>query len=141
MRRGAKFPSMPMRSKIFALLAGAAAGSAAPPLPQVHEVRMTGRFVPAETTARAGDTVRFILQSGGPHNIQFFADSMSGGALRLLEGAMGGKEKVGPVSSPMLVLEKETYEIAVPALPPGRYPFVCLPHQGSRMLGALIVMP
>ena len=131
-----------MRSKIFALTFGIASATAARVPPAIHEVRMTGRFLPAETRARAGDTVRFINQSGGPHNIQFFADSISEAARKLLEGAMrGGEDKIGPVSSPMLVLEDETYEIAVPALEPGRYPFVCLPHHGSRMLGVLVVVP
>ena len=99
---------------------------------------MVSRFVPAAVTANPGDTLRFINQSGGPHNIQFFADSMPAEAGRLLDAAMLG-EKIAPLSSPLLVLDNATYDIAVPALPPGRYPFVCLPHFGSRMLGALIV--
>lgn len=109
-----------------------------PSAPMVYEIRMTSRFLPAVTTASPGDTLRFLNQSGGPHNIQFFADSISVEARRLLEAAMPG-EKIGPLSSPLLVLDNATYEIAVPALPPGRYPFVCLPHFGSRMLGSLVI--
>ena len=105
-----------------------------------HEVRMTGRFIPAETSAQPGDTLRFINQSGGPHNIQFFADSMPEAARRLLEQEMRATEKIVPVSRQMPVLENDRDERAVRALPPGRYPFVCLPHHGSRMLGALIVV-
>lgn len=106
----------------------------------VHEIRMTSRFVPGRTVARAGDTLRFINQSGGPHNIQFFADSIPEEARALLERAMPGA-KIAPLSSPLLISENDTYDIAVPALAPGRYPFVCLPHSGSRMLGALEVVP
>lgn len=112
----------------------------APPAPRVHQIRMTSRFLPGETAARAGDTLRFINQTGGPHNIQFFVDSIPESARVLLEGAMPG-EKIGPLSSPLLLNDNDKYEIAVPALPPGRYPFVCLPHFASRMLGALIVVP
>src|SRR5688572_18195046 len=49
--------------------------------------------------------------------------------------------KIAPLSSPLLITENDVYEIAVPALSPGRYPFVCLPHFGSRMLGTLEVVP
>jgi plastocyanin len=112
----------------------------APQAPGVREIWMSSRFVPGETTARAGDTLRFINQTGGPHNIQFFVDSIPEAARVLLEGAMPG-EKIGPLSSPVLLNENDRYEIAVPALPPGRYPFVCLPHFASRMLGALLVTP
>ena len=109
-----------------------------PTAPKVHDIRMTSRFLPALTTASPGDTLRFINQSGGPHNIQFFADSIPEDARKLLAAAMTG-EKLDELSSPLLVLDNATYEIAVPALPPGRYPFVCLPHYGSRMLGSLVI--
>ena len=114
------------------------AGQATPPA--VHEIRMTSRFVPGRLVARAGDTLRFINQTGGPHNLQFFADSIPEEARVLLERAMPGN-KIAPLSSPLLITENAVYEIAVPALSPGRYPFVCLPHFGSRMLGSLDVMP
>lgn len=109
-------------------------------VPTVHEIRMTSRFVPGRTVARAGDTLRFINQSGGPHNIQFFGDSIPEEARMLLERAMAGA-KIAPLSSPLLITENDKYDIAVPALAPGRYPFVCLPHAGSRMLGTLEVVP
>ena len=123
---------------LVALVGIAPAGQA--PAPAVHEIRMTSRFVPGLTVARAGDTLRFINQTGGPHNIQFFADSIPEPARVLLEGAMPGA-KIAPLSSPLLITENDVYEIAVPALPPGRYPFVCLPHFASRMLGSLEVVP
>lgn len=58
----------------------------------------------------------------------------------LLEAAMPG-EKIGPLSSPLLLDENDRYEIAVPALSPGRYPFVCLPHFAGGMRGTLVVVP
>ena len=132
-----------MTAKLAAVLSatlGALAWTGQTPGPAVHEIRMTSRFVPGLTVARAGDTLRFINQSGGPHNIQFFADSIPEAARVLLERAMPGA-KIAPLSSPLLITENDVYEIAVPALPPGRYPFVCLPHFGSRMLGTLEVAP
>lgn len=110
------------------------------PPPAVLEIRMTSRFIPAVITARAGDTLRFTNELGGPHNVQFFVDSIPEASRALLERAMPG-EKIGPLSSPLLIDENDTYEIAVPALPPGRYPFVCLPHFALGMVGALVVVP
>lgn len=51
-----------------------------------HQIRMTGgsRFLPAETIARAGDTLRFINRTGGPHNVQFDGDSIPGPSRLLL---------------------------------------------------------
>ena len=125
---------------MLAAALGAIAWAGQTKAPAVHEIRMTSRFVPGLTVARAGDTVRFVNQTGGPHNIQFFVDSIPEEARALLERAMPGA-KIGPLSSPLLITENDVYEIAVPALSPGRYPFVCLPHFGSRMLGTLEVVP
>jgi plastocyanin len=96
------------------------------------------RFDPAVTTAVTGDTIRFINGNGGPHNLQFFADSIGDPARDLLDAAMKG-EKIGWLSSRLFLDRDETYEIVVPALPPGRYPFVCLPHYAAGMTGALVV--
>lgn len=100
---------------------------------------MTGsRFEPAETVARAGDTLRFLNAGAGLHNIQFFQDSIAAPARALLEQAMRG-DKIGPLSSPLLIERGERYEFVVPALPPGRYPFVCQAHYAIRMVGSLVV--
>ena len=132
-----------MSPRVAALLAAALGGLGWArhfPAPAVHEIRMTSRFIPGLTIARAGDTLRFVNQTGGPHNIQFFADSIPEAARVLLEGAIPGA-KIAPLSSPLLITEGEVYDIAVPALAPGRYPFVCLPHFASRMVGTLEVVP
>ena len=97
------------------------------------------RFEPGETRAQAGDTLRFV-NLGGIHNVQFTADSISDSARRVLAQAMRG-EKIGPLSGPLLLEPQERYEITVPALPPGRYPFVCLPHAAGGMKGVLVVLP
>lgn len=100
---------------------------------------MTGRFDPAIIQAQAGDSLRFVLASGGPHNLQFVVDSISAPMRALLERAMPG-DKIGPLSGPLLISTGETYAFRVPALEPGRYPFVCLPHVMSNMRGVLVVV-
>jgi len=98
------------------------------------------RFEPGEVTAHAGDTLRFVNAGAGLHNVQFFADSIAAPARLLLEQAMQG-EKIGPLASPLLMERGERYQFVVPALPAGRYPFVCQAHYAMRMVGALVVRP
>ena len=129
---------------IFAGLAGYLLTAFQPaPAPVVHEVQMGARagnrFEPASTTARAGDTVRFINGNGGPHNVQFFPDSIRDPARDLLDRAMPG-EKLGWLSSQLFLDRNEVYDIVLPKLAPGRYPFFCLPHAAS-MTGAIVVAP
>jgi plastocyanin len=122
-----------------ASLALAAASGRRSAGPQLLEVRMAdGRFAPAVFSAHRGDTVRFRNGAGGPHNVQFFADSIPPASGTLLDAAMP-EEKISPLSSHLLLEEDEVYQFVVPALPPGRYPFVCLPHFAMGMKGTLLV--
>jgi plastocyanin len=126
---------------LWTLLSGPAIPGSISITATVHEIRLSAnRFVPAQTIARAGDTLRFINGSGGPHNIQFLVDSLSGSARDLLERAMPG-EKIGPVASPLLLDQQETYQFAIPDLPAGRYPYLCLPHGANGMRGAIVIVP
>jgi plastocyanin len=114
-------------------------GARPPRAPQTHVIRLTGnRFEPAATRAIAGDTLRFVNGNGGPHNVQFEADSIAGPARKLLESSMSGA-KIGPMSSPLLIIQDEEYRFVVPPVDEGRYPFVCLPHY-ANMRGSLLVL-
>jgi plastocyanin len=115
------------------------------PVRTLHEVQMTSRgqgprFEPAQTSVRSGDTVRFVNVRGGPHNVQFFADSIADGARVVLDSALGDT-RIGPLSSRLLWDPQDTYVFIVPVLAAGRYPFVCAPHYSGRMTGALVVAP
>jgi len=122
-----------------ALVLGAL-GMAGYPAPRVVSVRLQGNeFTPKDAHVRVGDSIRFVNGNGGPHNVKFADDSISAAARALLEKAMGG-EKIGPLSSPLLLDPGETYAFVVPAVPAGRYPLFCLPHM-ANMRGALIVDP
>ena len=105
--------------------------------PAVHIVRLNAnRFAPHEIRVAPGDTIRFVNGMGGPHNVQFIPDSIAPAARALLDAAM--KDRIGPLASPMFILEEETYVLVVPDLPAGRYPFLCNPHW-ANMRGALVV--
>ena len=111
---------------------------AAPPRTVV--VQLEGNsFRPAEIHVRAGDSLRFVNGNGGPHNVRFVDDSISAPAKALITKAMGG-EKIGPMSSPLLLDPGELYAFVVPALSPGKYPLYCLPHV-AQMRASLIVDP
>jgi plastocyanin len=103
-----------------------------------HVIRLrSNRFVPTEVTARPGDTLRFVNGEGGPHNVEFVADSIATPSRRLLIAAMG-KDTVRALGGPWLILADEAYQFVVPNLPPGRYPWLCAPHF-ANMRGALLV--
>ncbi len=122
------------------LLAALLIGAAAPVQParlQAHDVRLSGnRFTPSEIRVSPGDTIRFTNGMGGPHNIQFMAESISVASQGLLNAAM--HDRILPLTSPMFLTEGERYELVVPRLPAGRYPFLCSPHW-ANMRGALVV--
>jgi plastocyanin len=110
------------------------------PAPKTVVVRLEGNaFRPNVIHVRAGDTLRFVNGNGGPHNVKFVDDSIAAPAKTLIEKAMGG-EKIGPMSSPLLLDPGEPYAFVVPALTPGKYPLYCLPHV-AQMRASLIVDP
>jgi plastocyanin len=96
-----------------------------------------GKFVPAELTIKSGDVVSFVVKSGPPHNVAFWADSIPAGAADVLNKAMG--ETIGPLSGPMKVGMGETYDISFAGAPAGEYRFFCTPHLPFGMHGKITV--
>jgi plastocyanin len=111
---------------------------------RVHEVRLEAnadrdvyRFVPAQVSARPGDVLLFRTVSGTPHSIVFESAGLSAPAHEALNGAMS--RRAGDLSSPLLSPNGAEYRVVVPAIPPGRYHFFCLPHRAYDMRGTLQV--
>jgi plastocyanin len=109
---------------------------------KVHEIRLEAnpekeifRFSPARVTARPGDVLLFRAVSGTPHSIVFEARGLSGAAHETLNGALSRRS--GDLSSPLLTPNGAEYRMVVPALPPGRYEYFCLPHRAYDMRGVL----
>lgn len=133
-----------MRSRVRrvagAFVAIALLGSARPVTPgtQLSVVMRGQRFFPARVEATVGDTVRFEMESGGPHNIAFDPDSIPAGALAALARNMGSDPRF-LVMPEMLIMRGEAYTLPLAGLPPGTYPFFCTPHLGNGMRGELIV--
>ncbi len=110
----------------------------------VHEVRLEVntekdeyRFTPATVSASPGDVIVFKLVNGAPHSVVFEGKGLSPRAREALNGAM--PRRSADLSSPLLTENGAEYRITVPALPPGRYPFFCLPHRAYDMRGELVV--
>ena len=109
---------------------------------KVHEISIEAnpekeifRFSPAQVTARPGDALLFRAVSGTPHSIVFEGRGLSGSAHEALNGALSRRS--GDLSSPLLTPDGAEYRIVVPALPPGRYEFFCLPHRAYDLRGVL----
>lgn len=111
------------------------AASSRPPI----TVTLRGqRFVPARIVASPSDTIRFVLESGEPHNVAFDPDSIPPGALEPL--ARNLKTDARNLFTPdMLIIRGESVLLPLAGLPPGRYHFYCAPHYGGGMHGELIV--
>lgn len=107
-----------------------------------HEVQMVldgaaYKYVPEALTIKAGDKVVFKNVSGGPHNVQFVADSIPAGAAAILDAGMANR--MGPVAGELIAEIGATYEVSFAGAPVGTYPYFCLPHQALGMKGVITV--
>lgn len=127
-----------------------AAGAAAPTstVPKVaatgqtHEIKMIGddkgyRFDPSDITIKSGDALKFVNVTGGPHNISFDPETMPADAKAQLDANMDNK--MGDLSSPMLMNPNEDYVISFGGVKPGKYTFHCTPHLAMNMKGSVTV--
>jgi plastocyanin len=128
--RGDAPPATPAQAPASAPAAAgpAALGERVAPSGRVIEVKMVtdergNLFEPEVVTAKRGDTVRFVLESG-VHNVHFPADRNAGTQV--------------PPASALLQAPGQTYEVVVGA-GPGTYPFQCDPHVALGMVGTLTV--
>jgi plastocyanin len=123
---------------VFAAVAGVISGPTTrrSAKPTTHLVRMQGgRFAPYELAIASGDTVRFVLGSGGPHNVSF--RETKGEAAAQLRKRMG-KDTIADLSSPLLIVPGETYDVVFD-VPAGSYPYWCIPHLAMGQMGSITV--
>lgn len=120
----------------------AAAPAPAPAAGATHDVNMVlegtaYKFVPVDLTIRTGDQVVFHMVSGGPHNVQFWADSVPAGAKDVLNAAM--PNRIGDLNGELLVEPNATYTISFANAPAGEYKFTCTPHMALGMNAKITV--
>ena len=107
-----------------------------------HEIKMISddkgyRFEPADITIKAGDAVKFVMVSGGPHNVSFDPAAVPADSKAQLDANMDNK--LSELSSPMLMNPNEEYVISFGGVKPGKYEFHCTPHLAMGMKGSVTV--
>jgi plastocyanin len=121
-----------------------AAGAVAkiPATGATHEVKMIGddkgyRFEPADLTIKSGDAVKFIMVTGGPHNVSFDPATTPADSKGQLDANMDNK--VGELMGPTLMNPNEAYVVSFGGVKPGKYEFHCTPHLAMNMKGTITV--
>jgi plastocyanin len=122
--------------------AAPAAGAMAPITGTTHTVNMVGdgqgyRFEPADITIKGGDGIKFVMVSGGPHNVAFDPATLSAEAKTALLANM--PEQAGELSGKMLLNANEEYTISFAGVPAGTYDYHCTPHLAMGMKGKITV--
>ncbi|MGK2963277.1 MAG: plastocyanin/azurin family copper-binding protein [Gemmatimonadaceae bacterium] len=117
-------------------------GTMAPITGTTHEVRMLGdaqgyRYEPANITVKPGDGIRFVMVSGGPHNVAFDVATVPAAVQAQLDANIS--EKMGQLSSTMKMNVGETITVSFANIPAGKYPYHCTPHLALGMKGEITV--
>ena len=117
--------------------------AAAPITGTIHEVKMIGdakgyRFEPANFTVKAGDGAKFVVVSGGPHNVAFDPATIPADVKAQLDANMG-TDKMGELSSAMKMNPGESITVSFGKIKPGQYPYHCIPHLALGMKGVITV--
>src|SRR5712675_1306092 len=119
------------------------AGTMAPITGKTHEVKMVGdakgyRFEPANITVKQGDGIKFVVVSGGPHNVAFDPATIPADVKAQLDANMG-TDKMGELSSNMKMNPGESVTVSFGNIKPGQYPFHCTPHLALNIKGVITV--
>ena len=119
-----------------------AAGTPAPITGTTHTVRMVGddkgfRFEPADITIKAGDGIKWIMVSGGPHNVAFDPSALPAEVKSQLLANMPNQQ--GELSSNLMMNPNEEYIVSFANVKPGKYDYNCTPHLAMNMKGSITV--
>lgn len=107
--------------------------SASPATAATVEVKMGAdngllQFVPSDVTVSPGDTVKFVMNKLGPHNVIF-------------DKTPGSADLAKSLSADQLMFAPgETVDVTIPGdAPAGSYSYYCTPHRGAGMVGKITV--
>ena len=96
------------------------------------------RFEPANITVKQGDGIKFVVVSGGPHNVAFDPATIPPDVKPQLDANMG-TDKMGELSSNMKTNNGESVTVSFGKIKPGQYPYHCVPHLALNMKGVITV--
>lgn len=108
------------------------------------EVKMIGdgttyKFDPVSITIKAGDNVKWVMVSGGPHNVSFDPAEVPAAAKPQLSANMDNQ--MSELMGPLMQNANESYEISFAGIPAGTYNYHCTPHLAMNMKGTITVTP
>ena len=120
----------------------AGTATAAPITGKTVEVKMlldgsTYKFDPANVTIAKGDGVKFVLVSGGPHNVAFDPAGIPAGSTAQLNANIS--EVQAELTSAMKMAPGESITVSFANVPSGQYNFHCVPHLAMGMKGVVTV--
>ena len=123
--------------------APAAAGTALPVTGKTWEVKMIGdgnayKFEPADLVIKEGDGIKFTVVSIPPHNVAFDPAVVPADVKGQLDANMGAN-KIGELSSALLLNIGDAVTISFAGIKPGKYDFHCTPHLAMNMKGSVTV--
>ena len=135
-------PSAATTTDTGAAASAAGAVAAAPAPGTTHEVKMIGdakgyRFEPADITIKQGDAVKWIMVSGGPHNVAFL--NLTDPTTKAQLNANMPGQHMAEDSSPLLMNPNEAYTVSFAKIPAGKYDYDCTPHAAMGMKGSITV--
>jgi plastocyanin len=130
-------------SSTTAAAATGGTATAAPVTGATHTVNMIGdakgyRFEPANITVKQGDAIKFVVVSGGPHNVAFDPATIPPDVKPQLDANMGS-DKMGELSSNMKMNPGDAVTVSFGKIKPGQYPYHCVPHLALNMKGVITV--
>jgi plastocyanin len=127
--------------------AAAPSGSVAalPVTGKTWEVKMIGdgnsyKFEPANLTIKEGDGIKFTVVSTPPHNVAFDPAAIPADVKPQLDANMG-PNKLGELSSALLMNIGDALTISFAGVKPGTYEFHCTPHLAMNMKQKITVTP
>jgi plastocyanin len=82
------------------------------------------RFEPANITVKQGDGIKFVVLSGGPHNVAFDPATIPADVKPQLDANMGS-DKMGELSSALKTNNGESVTLSLGNIKPGQYPYHC----------------
>lgn len=95
------------------------------------------RFDPANISIKSGQAVKFVMISGGPHNVAFDPATVPADSKDQLNANMVGQ--MSELSSALVMNPNEAITISFGGIKPGTYPFHCTPHLAMNMKGTITV--
>jgi plastocyanin len=97
----------------------------------------TYKFDPANVTIAKGDGIKYVLVSGGPHNVAFDPAGIPAGATAQLNANMS--DTAAELTSNMKMNPGESITVSFANVPSGAYNYHCTPHLAMGMKGVVTV--